>query len=181
MVVFFVDSDISLQNRSKASSELMSQIYDATGLSQVRLVVFAGETQTQAILPQTSFDALYLGCGGGGRKAKSLHRKSKDISLHPMLDAFYLQALEDNNISEETKDMAYSRAKFEGKKAVYDAKEFPTYGYCSLQFDNGLTVSQHHTLAGESAKQSLHLTYTKVKGWSFPAKEDPKKNQKEPE
>ena len=181
MVVFFVDSDVSLQHRSKASSELMSQIYDATGLSQVRLVVFSGEAQTQAILPQTTFDPLYLGCGGGGRKGKSLLRKNKEFSLHPMLDAFYLQALEDNDISEKTKDMAYSRGKFEGKKSIYDAKEFPTYGYCSLAFDNGLKVSQYHTLDGQVTKQSLLLAFTKVKGWTIPPKEEPQKNQTEPE
>lgn len=181
IVVFMVDSNVTLQKPSKGSAELMSAVYDATGLSQVRLVVFAGEAQTQAILPETSFDALYMGCGGGGRKAKSLLRKGKEYSLHPMLDAFYLQALEEYNLSDELKDKAYARGSFEGKKPIYDSKEFPTYGFCSLHFHNGLHVEQYHTLDGESMKKALDLSFTKVKGWTFSPKKELQKNPEGPE
>jgi hypothetical protein len=170
IVVFLDNPPIALTKHTDAASqEIIDSIYASTGLSQVRLVVFSGSNHTQAFLPDTTFDALYLGCGGGGAKAKNLPlSRGESIQLHPALQAYYIQTLDSVGVDEKTVQQALATGDFAGKPAVLSAKGFPTYGWCSISLDQGLSVEQRHTIDGESFKKALSLRYSKVNGWSVP-------------
>ena len=143
-------------------------MYKSTGLSQVRLVVFAGSPHIQSFLPETSFDALYLGCGGGGKKASDLKMSNKEqlLKIHPLLQSYFYQTVLEGDFSEETQSMLMSKGDYEGKTSKLSSKELPAFGWCSVSFDNGLHVSQRHTVNGDSFKTAFSLSFTKVNGWS---------------
>ena len=186
-IVVFLDKPASeLSGKiDRASEELMSTIYESTGLSQVRLVVFSGSEHTQAFLPDTSFDALYLGCGGGGSKAKSLpFVNGKEFKIYPALQAYYIQALDVASVDEKTMQEALSIVDFSGKPPVLNGKGLATYGWCSISLDEGLSIEQRHTIDGTSFATALSLEFSKVRGWSIPkpptAVQSTEENQKEP-
>ena len=174
IVLFLDQSPKEIPNGThKAAQELIDFVYSQTGLSQVRLVVFSGRHSTQAFLPDTNFDALYLGCGGGGAMAQDVSFENKDgLRLHPMLQSYYISSLETLGIDEKTKSKALGEGDFAGKPAVLDGKGFPTYGWCRISLQNGLHVSIDHTLDGTSFSSALRLSYTAMKGWTVTPKEE---------
>ena len=169
IVVFLDQAPKDLSNFSHlGSQEILDSVYSHTGLSQVRLVVFSGSNTTQAFLPDSNFDALYLGCGGGGAKTQDLAFESKNgVRIHPLLQASYISALDNPKIDEKTKSKALRKGDFEGKPAVLDGKGFPTYGWCELSIDNGLHVSIQHTIDGVTFSKVMALSYTISNGWTF--------------
>ena len=169
-IVIFMDrspKDLS-GKKNEPSQELLDIIYMSTGLSQVRLVVFAGGNHIQSFLPDTSFDALYLGCGGGGKKATDLNmsNKAQVLKIHPLLQSYFYQTVLEGSYSEEVQSKLMSTGDFEGKPPKLSSKEVPAYGWCGVTFDNGLHVTQRHTIDGSSFFPALSLSFTKVKGWS---------------
>ena len=118
----------------------------------------------------------------GGAKASDLLRKSKSgFKLHPTLEAYYVQKLESLELDEKVKNKAYATGDFAGKTPVFSGSDFPTYGWCSISLNNGLSIKQWHTLDGEHFSKALELQFTKVKGWSMgsspvdPKEESPEK------
>jgi hypothetical protein len=168
IVVFMDNAPNELSGKTDAaSSEILGMIYESTGLSQVRLVVFSGSTHTQAFLPDSAFDALFLGCGAGGAKTKSLpFSKGDELKIHPALQAYYIQALDVEAVDEKTMQQALAIGDFAGKPAVLNGSGFPTYGWCSISLDQGLSIEQRHTTDGETFRPALSLEFSKVNGWS---------------
>ncbi|MAA79651.1 MAG: hypothetical protein CL916_10360 [Deltaproteobacteria bacterium] len=169
IVIFMDQAPQELSGKKHApSQELLDVVYQSTGLSQVRLVVFSGSTHIQSFLPETSFDALYLGCGGGGKKAIDLNINNKEqlLKIHPLLQSYFYQKVLEGDFSEDVQSQLMSSGDYVGKTPKLSSKEVPAYGWCSVSFDNGLHITQRHTLDGDSFATALSLSFTKVNGWS---------------
>ena len=186
IIVFLDQPPRELSGKSHApSQELLDMIYERTGLSQVRLVAFSGGNHLQTFLPDTSFDALYLGCGAGGAKASSLqiNNTKLDIKLHPLLHSYFIQKVGEGSFDEKTSAQLMATGDYQGKSPLLSAKDFPVFGWCGVELNNGLHVTQRHTLDGTDFSQALELSFTKVKGWTKTVKVSPpavEESQEEP-
>ncbi len=163
------------QEGSEATQELLEAISQHTGMLAVKAVFFAGPSASQVLLPGGHFGALHIGTGGGGAPAADLFRTGRDnsgaaLSLVPSFDKALLSALQtwraEDPITPRTLERASATGKFEGTAGVFEARQFPTYGWWAVELaDKTMKVVFRMRQPDGTFKNMWAAKYDRSTGW----------------
>ncbi len=177
IVVLVHDPAVSLagsRGGSEATKELLAVLERTAPMDSVKAVVFAGPAASQAILPEGKFGAIHIGAGGGGAPADDLHRVGTGPSparLVPGLDNVLQAGLRTWGGAKEIPARAIERATstgaFKGTPGVYDAGNYPTYGWWKGGLDGEtLSMAWRRWQPDGTFKTVWTATYTRKTGWT---------------
>jgi len=179
IVVLVHDPTVNLggdRTASEATEILLGAIDEATRMDALKAVIFAGPAVSQVVLPEGAFGTIHIGAGGGGAPAEALHRSVQPVqgdrvalerSFDRMLQADLSRWSPDRPISDKGHERASATGSFAGTPGVYDAGEYPTYGWWDVALEGqGMRIVWRRWQPDGTFREAWSATYRRETGWT---------------
>jgi hypothetical protein len=180
IIVVVHDPALSLggQDRGSENTRVLLQTLDRVApMDSVKAVLSGGPRVSQAFLPEGALGMIHIGAGGGGAPAQDLLRTAQSSEGPPLkLASGFDKALlsrigswSSSPLDPKIVERAQASGAFEGTGGVFDAGDYPTYGWWRGEIEGAsLRLTWRRWQPNGTFRDAWSITHTRATGWAEP-------------